>query len=109
MAVGVFGLGNFAHTFLILRATDVLTPRLGAAAATSTAILLYTVHNVLYAGGSYPVGALSDRIGKGRLLALGYFLFGLMSMGFIILPLNMVTLVVPFILAGAYYQPCRCP
>ena len=51
---------------------------------------------------SYPVRTLSDRIGKGRLLSLGYLLFGLMSMGFIILPLNMVTLVVLFILAGAY-------
>lgn len=101
-SVGVFGLGNFAHTFLILRATEALTPRIGATAATATAIALYTLHNVLYAAGSFPVGVLADRIGKRGLLAIGYGLFALMAVGFAELPLTLGNLIPLFILAGLY-------
>src|SRR5713101_3553567 len=38
LAVGIFGLGNFAHTLLILYATKALTPKLGLTAASSVAI-----------------------------------------------------------------------
>jgi MFS family permease len=35
---------------------------------------MYTVHNILYLAGSYPVGALADRYGKTRLLVGAYVL-----------------------------------
>jgi hypothetical protein len=50
VAVGLFGSGDFAHTMLILLATQKLTPSLGAAKAASVAVGLYVVHNVFYAG-----------------------------------------------------------
>ncbi len=50
LAVGIFGLGDFAHTLLILYATRTLTPRVGLAAATSIAVALYMLHNICYAG-----------------------------------------------------------
>ena len=75
-AVGVFGLGNFAHTLLVLRAVAILTPVHGAATAGRWAIGLYIFHNVVYAGASYPAGWLGDRIDKKLLLAVGYALFG---------------------------------
>lgn len=101
-AVGVFGVGNFAHTFLILRATEALTPQIGGVTASAVAIALYTLHNVLYAAGSFPVGMLADRVGKRGLLAIGYALFALMSVGFATLPLNLATLIPLFVLAGLY-------
>src|SRR5277367_4739467 len=53
LAVGIFGAGAFAHTLLILLATQRLTPSLGASGAASAAVALYVLHNVFYAGFSY--------------------------------------------------------
>lgn len=85
---GLFGLGDFAHTLMILAATQLLAPRYGLARAASVAALLYVVHNVFYAGSAYPVGALSDllaqasRWGRRGLLAAGYGVGALTALGF---------------------------
>ncbi|GAP20184.1 MFS transporter [Leptolinea tardivitalis] len=84
IGVGIFGAGDFAHSLLTLRAIEVLTPDLGAKVAGQTAIALYILHNVFYAGMSYPIGALSDRIGKRGLLTLGYLLAAIMGIGWIV-------------------------
>ena len=111
VSAGLFGLGNFAHTLLILRASELLTRDHGPARAANLAVFLYMLHNVFYAVCSYPVGRLSDRIGKRALLGVGYFLFALMSFGFIFVsPIKsyigwlpaLLYLVVLFILAGIY-------
>jgi MFS family permease len=83
VGVAIFGAGDFAHTLLILRAAQALTPTLGTAPAGTFAVGLYTVHNVLYAAASYPMGALGDRYDKRAVLAGGYLLAALMSVGFI--------------------------
>jgi MFS family permease len=101
-AVGVFGLGNFAHTLLVLRAVALLTPHYGSVHAGQMGIGLYIFHNVLYAGASYPMGALGDRINKKRLLAIGYALFGVLCLGFLVAGANLVALIVLFGLAGLY-------
>src|SRR5260370_285382 len=49
VAVGVFGAGDFAHTLLILLATQKLAPLLGPVKAASAAVGLYLFHNFLYA------------------------------------------------------------
>ena len=74
IAVFVFGIGDFARTLLILRATQLLSTRMGATEATATAMLLYVGHNVIYAAGAYPVGWIADRLSPQRLLVLGYVL-----------------------------------
>ena len=102
VAVGLFGAGDFAHTLLILLATQKLTPELGAAKAASIAVGLYVLHNILYATFSMVAGWLADRFNKGRLLALGYFLAALMAVVVIALPMNVWTLAVIFILGGIY-------
>jgi len=61
-----------------------LTPQTGAARASQVAIALYAVRNVFYAGMSYPIGALADRIGKRLVLTLGYVLGALMGIGWIL-------------------------
>ena len=101
-SVGIFGLGNFAHTLLILRATEILTPAYGKVAASSAAIGLYTLHNVLYAGSAYPAGVLSEKLGKRALLGIGYLLFALMCLGFIIEPPKLWAMTILFCLAGIY-------
>jgi len=74
LAVFLFGLGDFARTLLILRATQLLTPKAGPARAAAVAIALYVVHNAIYAVASYPVGLLADRIPPQRVLVAGYLL-----------------------------------
>ncbi|MDO8567470.1 MAG: MFS transporter [Dehalococcoidales bacterium] len=100
VAVGIFGLGNFADSMLILRATELLSPAWGAVVAASFAILLYTIHNVFYAALSFPIGVIADKIGKKRLLVLGYFLTGVTSAGFMLNTGNFWYLVLFFVLAG---------
>lgn len=100
VAVGIFGLGNFADSLLILRATQLLTPVKGAIVAGSLAILLYTLHNVFYAVFSFPIGAAADRFGKKTLLSLGYLLTGVTSLGFILNTANLAYLGLFFLLAG---------
>lgn len=102
MAVGLFGSGDFAHTLLILLAIQTLTPAVGAIAAASIATGLYVLHNVLYAAFSMIAGWLADRLNKGRLLATGYFLAGLMALAIVLLPLNAWTLAIIFTVGGVY-------
>jgi MFS family permease len=82
--VGAFGLGDFAHTLMILAATQLLIRGHGIAHAARIAALLYVGHNVVYAAASYPVGALSDRLGRRGLLALGYLFGTLTALGFVV-------------------------
>ena len=100
IAVGIFGLGNFADSLFILRSTDLLSPVNGAIVAASLAILLYTIHNVFYAAISFPIGVLADRVGKKRLLAFGYLLTGIAAAGFIFNTGNLAYLGIFFVLAG---------
>jgi MFS family permease len=84
IGVGIFGIGDFAHSLLTLRAAQMLSPVLGAARGGQAAVGLYVLHNVLYATMSYPIGALADRIGKRKLLALGYGIAALMGIGWMV-------------------------
>src|SRR5581483_70009 len=72
--VGVFGLGDFSHTLLILAASQLLAATHGAVRAAEIAALLYVLRNVVYAAASFPIGALADKMEKTKLLAAGYLL-----------------------------------
>lgn len=74
LGVGIFGAGDYAHTMLILAATQLLSPAWGAPRAAAAGAALYVLHNVVYAAASYPAGALADRFGHIRILAWGYLL-----------------------------------
>jgi MFS family permease len=102
VAVGLFGAGDFAHTLLILLATQRLMPTLGAAGAASAAIGLYVAHNVFYAGFAFIAGWLADRMSKPRLLAGGYALAAIMALAVMTLPLGLWTLALVFVLGGIY-------
>lgn len=100
VGVGVFGLGDFAHSLLTLRAAELLTPTLGAPQAGSLAVSLYVLHNVVYAGTSFPVGALADRLGKRALLALGYLVAVAMNLALIAAVPSLAVLSLIFVLGG---------
>jgi MFS family permease len=74
-AWAIFSLGNSADVFLLLRARD-----LGLSA--TGVVLAYALYNTLYSGLSWPLGNLSDRIGKRRVLTLGLLLFAAVYAGF---------------------------
>jgi MFS family permease len=90
ISVALFGLGDFAHSMLILRVVQLLAPGHGALRAGAIGLTLYTLHNVTYAGASYPAGALADRVsarfGRRGILAVGYLLAAATCAGFIALP-----------------------
>ncbi|RMF57523.1 MAG: MFS transporter [Calditrichaeota bacterium] len=101
VAIAIFGVGDFAHTLLILRASQILQPQLGDAAS-QWAIGLYLVHNLLYAGFSTPIGALADRVGKMKVLTAGYLLAAVMNLGFILNPTTVLPLFFLFALGGLF-------
>jgi MFS family permease len=102
LAVGLFGMGDFAHSLLILLALQKLTPSLGAARAAGLAAGLYVLHNLLYAAFSMIAGSLADRLEKRLLLAGGYLLAAVMAGAIIFLPLGIWTLAAVFALGGVY-------
>ena len=102
VAVGLFGAGDFAHTLLILLATQKLAGQLGMGKAASIAVSLYILHNVFYAGFSFVAGWLADRMRKNLLLASGYALAGVMAMAIIFLPVSVPMFILIFVAGGVY-------
>ncbi|WP_321969175.1 MFS transporter [Paraburkholderia tropica] len=105
-AVGVFGLGDFSHSMLILAATTLLANRLGTIEAAQVGGLLYVWRNVVQVMLSYPVGAAADRIGHLPLLIAGYVLGALtavlMALAFWWHVTSVPLLAVIFFIAGLY-------
>ncbi len=102
VAVGLFGAGDFAHTLLILLATQRLAAPLGIGKAASIAVSLYILHNIFYASFSFIAGWFADRMAKNLLLASGYGLAGVMALAIIFLPVTVATFVLIFIFGGIY-------
>jgi MFS family permease len=75
----VFSLGNSSDAFLILRSKE-----LGL--GTTLVILAYAFYNVVYSGLAWPLGALSDRGRRERVLAGGLAVFALVYLGFALAP-----------------------
>jgi MFS family permease len=70
-----FTLGNSSNQFLLLRAKT-------QGASLPVVILLYLVYNIVYCLVAYPASRLSDKIGRKKILVLGYFFYGLVYLGF---------------------------
>lgn len=73
--MSVFALANSSDTFLLLRAREVgLSPW--------AVVLAYAVCNIVYTAISYPAGALSDRLGRWKVIALGWTVYAVVYGGF---------------------------
>lgn len=75
LGAGVFGLGNFSTTLLVLAAIRALTPAVGMGPAIVWASAMYLGHNIISASLSYPLSVASERLGTGRLLLVAFGLF----------------------------------
>lgn len=73
----IFTLGNSSNQFLLLRAKTI-----GKNIDIVSVLFLYLLYNIIYAIFSYPAGYISDKIGRKRVLVLGYLFYGLVYLGF---------------------------
>ena len=72
---GIFALGNSSDAFLLLKAArGGLSP--------SRVVLAYVLYNAVYALAATPAGALADRIGRTRAVAVGLAVFAATYLGF---------------------------
>lgn len=71
----IFNLGNSSDAFLILRAQNV-------GASLLSIPLIYALFNFFYAAASIPLGSLSDKIGREKVIILGWFCYALAYLGF---------------------------
>ncbi|HOR17330.1 MAG TPA: MFS transporter [Bacilli bacterium] len=90
----LFSLGNSSNAFLILKATS-------AGYHTSSVLLLYLVYHLVSAIFALPMGKLSDRIGRRKLVVPGYFLYGVVYLGFAFLT-SKSSLLILFGMYGLY-------
>lgn len=106
VAVGVFGLGDFSAVLLVAASILLLEPAHGREYALAIGPVLYATRNTWQALTAFPVGALSDRVGRRELLIGGYLVGVVVMLGFAagfvweIRSLAYVTGL--FILAGVY-------
>ena len=105
-AVGVFGIGDFSHSLLILAATQLLTTSMGVVRAAQVAGLLYVGRNVVQLAVSYPVGVVADRFGSQPVLVAGYALGALtavlVALAFWLRVDSVAALAAIFAVAGLY-------
>jgi sugar phosphate permease len=74
VAVASFGIGDFARTLLVLRASELLANPAAKGSGAATAMLLFSLHHAVAAACAFPVGYLADRMSPRKLLAAGYVL-----------------------------------
>ena len=73
--MAIFTLGNSSDFFVILRAQNL-------EASLIHVVLMLVLFNITYAATSLPAGVLSDRLGRRRVITLGWFIFALVYLGF---------------------------
>ena len=93
--VAIFTLGNSSDFFLILRAQKLDVPLLQVA-------LMLLLFNATYVATSYPMGVLSDKIGRRKLIIAGWFVYGLTYLGFALATKEWQAWVL-FAIYGIYY------
>jgi len=101
-AILLFGSGDFSRTLLILYATQHLTGSLFSWKAGTLAIALYVLHNAVSSLAAFPVGALTDRIGRRPALIAGYLFAAATTALFALLPPTPPALTVLFVCSGLY-------
>lgn len=75
LITAIFALGNSSNVFLILRAEN-----LGF--SFYMVILSYVLFNIVSSLGAFPLGTLSDRLGRRNIMSAGFIVFGIVYFGF---------------------------
>jgi Na+/melibiose symporter and related transporters len=93
----LFTLGNSSDAFLVLRAQNLGNPVLYI-------LLMLLLFNFVYASISTPAGILSDKLGRKRVILLGWLIYALVYLGFALTPQGASwQLWLLFALYGVYY------
>ncbi|MBI5662968.1 MULTISPECIES: MFS transporter [Ignavibacterium] len=92
--LAAFSLVNSSDVFLILKSRDI-------SESSSLAIFGYIFYNIIYAASSYPMGSLSDKLGKKNVFTFGLILFSMVYFGFA-LSKDIYLLWILFALYGIY-------
>ncbi len=90
----VFTLGNSSNAFLLLRAQN-------KGFSPANVVLLYFIYNVSASLLAMPLGKLSDRVGRKRLLVTGYAVFAVVYFGFAVAG-SKAAVVLMFVIYGVY-------
>lgn len=90
-----YALANFSYMFFILRAEGAFEGRL----AVAIPLMLYALFQLSSTVFALPAGLLSDRIGRQRVLLIGYALFTVLCLGFLVAD-SLWPLLVLFLLYG---------
>jgi len=91
----LFTLGNSSDAFLILRAQNLGNPVLYI-------LLMLILFNVVYAAVSIPAGILSDKLGRRRVIVVGWLVYAVTYLGFAIASTSWQIWLL-FALYGIYY------
>jgi len=73
--MAVFTLGNSSDFFVILRAQDIQAPLIQV-------VMMLVLHNATHAVTAMPMGMLSDRLGRRRVIIIGWTVYALVYLGF---------------------------
>jgi MFS family permease len=91
----VFSLGMSSDAFLLLRSSQ-------AGLRPSEVFLLVALFNMVTALSAYPAGVLADKLGKKRVIILGWMFYGAVYVGFAIAESTAIISIL-FVLYGLYY------
>ncbi len=91
----IFTIGNSSDFFLILRAQNIHTPLVQV-------VGMLVVFNLVYSVVALPMGMLSDKLGRRRVLAFGWFIYALVYLGFA-LATSVWQVWLLFVAYGLYY------
>src|SRR3989442_12898287 len=91
----IFAFANFNLSFFILRAK-------AAEISDTNILLLYTLFNIMYAAVAYPFGAISDKIGRDKVIMIGFAVFIASTLGFAFFSFSLVNIIILFVILGIY-------
>lgn len=73
--ITLFSLVNSSDVFLILKSQNI-------SKSSSLAIFGYVFYNIIYAAAAYPLGGISDKLGKQKVFSFGLMIFSIVYFGF---------------------------
>ena len=91
----IFALANFNISFFILKAKD-------TGLSDTNVVLLYVLYNIMYTAVSYPFGVVADRVGRDKVIMMGFGVFIFATLGFAYFSSSLVNIVILFAILGVY-------
>ena len=91
----IFAFANFNISFFILRAKD-------TGLSDTNVVLLYILYNIMYSVVSYPFGSFADKIGRDKVILMGFGVFIFATLGFAFFSISLLNMILLFAVLGVY-------